>query len=127
MSTNIFIDAGHTIFYRQESGEWEELHAAPSITRPLVVSIRYLQCGSNVRLYATSFNTQGASPQSSVIIASTKGSTPSKPDNDKLLVFNETCLNIHLYQWEENLCSITHWKVTMFDPFKIQAYNLFFI
>ncbi|XP_069169162.1 cell adhesion molecule Dscam2 isoform X2 [Procambarus clarkii] len=101
---------GYTVHHRQRAGEWAETGVDPGV-RSLVV--RGLPCGAPHHLYLTAWNTYGTSAPSPVLLASTLGSPPGRPDPAKVVEINATCVTLRLYIWPELGCPITHWKVEL--------------
>ncbi|KAK3861845.1 hypothetical protein Pcinc_032241 [Petrolisthes cinctipes] len=101
---------GYTVHHRGRAGEWVEVGVGPGVSGAVV---RGLPCGAPHHLYLTAWNSQGTSPPSPVLVASTLGSSPGHPDPAKLVEVNSTCVTLRLYAWPELGCPITHWKVEL--------------
>lgn len=103
---------GYRLYQRYESGEWQEKTVAitSSISATSFV-LRDLPCGSDVHFYATAWNAQGISSPSEVLVTSTRGSLPLRPQPSTLVEINSTCVTLRLYAWPENDCLVQYWKV----------------
>ena len=75
--------------------------------------LRSLPCGAPVQLFATAWNSYGTSAASQVLVASTKGAPPPRPDPQKLIEVNSSCVILRLYTWPEQGCPISHWRVSV--------------
>ena len=77
----------------------------------MTISLRNLPCGAPIQLFATAWNFYGTSSASQVLVASTKGSVPPRPDPKKLVEVNSTCVTLRTYTWPEQGCPILYWRV----------------
>ncbi|XP_050737483.1 cell adhesion molecule Dscam2-like isoform X2 [Eriocheir sinensis] len=101
---------GYTVHHRGRAGEWVEVEVAPGVSGAVV---RGLPCGAPHHVYLTAWNSQGASAPSPVLVASTLGSPPGRPEPERLVEVNSTCVTLRLYAWPELGCPVTHWKVEL--------------
>lgn len=99
------------------TGQWhEKLVAVTSSKETTNLVSRNLPCGSEISLYATAWNAQGTSPPSEILVTSTIGSFPPRPQPSTIVEVNSTCVILRLYSWPEDDCPVQHWRV-IFEPF----------
>ncbi|XP_045103222.1 Down syndrome cell adhesion molecule homolog isoform X1 [Portunus trituberculatus] len=101
---------GYTVHHRGRAGEWVEVEVAPGVSG---VVVRGLPCGAPHHVYLTAWNSQGASAPSPVLVANTLGSPPGRPEPERLVEVNSTCVTLRLYAWPELGCPIQSWKVEL--------------
>ncbi|RXG68665.1 Down syndrome cell adhesion molecule-like protein Dscam2 [Armadillidium vulgare] len=103
---------GFKLYHKHKNEEWKEIAIAKSASkRETNAVIRSLPCGSDIQIYATSWNSQGVSPSSEILEGSTKGTKLPKPDPSTIVQVNASCVILRLYAWPETMCPIRHWKV----------------
>lgn len=107
-----FLLLGYRLYQKYEAGEWQEKQVAITTSNAATSFVlRNLPCGSDVQFYATAWNSQGSSPPSEVLVTSTRGTVPPRPQPSTLVEVNATCVTLRLYAWPENDCPVQYWKV----------------
>lgn len=108
--------SGYTVHHRGRAGEWVEVGVGPGVGWAVV---RGLPCGAPHHLYLTAWNSQGTSPPSPVLVASTLGSreyctfctsTTANSTPHYTQYSNIVRLRVHLDCILSPLCSCGSWS-----------------